>query len=127
MKQTNTILVVDDFQSIRRVQGNTLARYGFKTKEAEHGKAALDILYSGDAEIDLIVSDYNMPVMDGLELLNKVKADHKFKDIPFILLTSEECKEKKKEAKNAGLDAWITKPYKIDAFINRINFLLKNN
>lgn len=127
MSQTNTILVVDDFQSIRRVQESTLARYGFNTKEAENGKVALDILLAENDDIGLIISDYNMPVLDGMELLTEVKKHDKLKRLPFIMLTSEVNKEKMKEAKSAGLDAWITKPYKIDSFINRINFLMKNS
>ncbi|UII25413.1 response regulator [Fulvivirga maritima] len=120
----HTILVVDDFASIRQVVAETLHRHGFKTEEARDGNDALEKLKNGSLEIDLILSDFNMPNLDGLGLLRAVKGDPKLKKYPFILLTSEQDTEKKRLAKEAGLDAWIQKPYKIENFIGMINYTI---
>ncbi len=118
----HTILVVDDFESIRKVIADTLHRHGFQTIGAKNGKDALEILEASEKPIDLILSDFNMPVMNGFDLLKKVKSNETLKKHPFILLTSEASTEKKKLAKEAGLDAWIEKPYKIDTFISLIKY-----
>ncbi len=118
----HTILVVDDFESIRKVISETLNRHGFTTVHARNGKDALDILQKGYHKIDLILSDYNMPDMSGFDLLKEVKSSQELKKHPFILLTSETNTEKKKQAKEAGLDAWIEKPYKIESFISLIKY-----
>lgn len=121
MESRKTILVVDDFQSIRKVICETLEKYGFKTMQAENGSAALEILSVSYSKIDLILSDYNMPSMGGQELLEKIKGSRSLASIPFVLLTSENDREKMVRAKRSGLDAWVQKPYKINAFIDILN------
>lgn len=121
-EQAYTILVVDDFASIRKVVAETLHRYGFQTLEAKDGEDALTQLRQSGNKIDLIISDYNMPNMDGYTLLEHVKGDPTLKQHPFILLTSEDNNEKKKKAKEVGLEAWVTKPYKIDSFVALIKY-----
>ena len=121
-EQNYTILIVDDFASIRKVIGDTLHRHGYRTLEAENGQDALNQLRQSDNKIDLIISDYNMPMMDGYQLLESVKGDPDLKQHPIILLTSEDNTEKKKKAKEVGLDAWVTKPYKIENFMNLIKY-----
>nr|WKN36708.1 response regulator [Tunicatimonas sp. TK19036] len=121
-EQAYTILVVDDFASIRKVIGDTLHRYGYNTLEAQNGEDALNQLRQNGNKIDLIISDYNMPTMDGYKLLEHVKGDPALKQHPFILLTSEDNNDKKKKAKEVGLDAWVTKPYKIDSFMALIKY-----
>ncbi|WP_020533360.1 response regulator [Flexithrix dorotheae] len=127
MNKPPRILIVDDFQSIRRVLGNTLTTHGFEITEAENGKKALDFLLGSNQPIDLILSDYNMPEMNGFEFLESVKKSNSLKNIPFVLLTSETSREKMKEAKAAGLDAWIEKPYKIEAFITQIKYCIEKS
>jgi len=125
MGKNSTILVVDDFKSIRKVVSDTLHNYGFKTIEAENGQEALAILNEEAKNIDLILSDYNMPSINGQELLEKVKENSLFKNIPFVLLTSENDREKIMKAKEVGLDAWIQKPYKIKAFVDLLNYTIE--
>lgn len=121
-EQSYTILIVDDFESIRKVIGDTLHQHGFKTMEAKNGRHALTVLREPETKINLIISDYNMPEMNGFALLKHVKEDPILKKYPFILLTSEDDTEKKKRAKEIGLDAWVTKPYKIDSLISLIKY-----
>lgn len=118
------ILVVEDFKSIRNVICNTLNGYGFETLEAENGKIATSVLDQNPGKIDLIISDYNMPEMNGYELLKATKESPMHKNIPMILITSEKDLNKMKEAKALGLGAWIQKPYKIENLIDQINYCI---
>ena len=104
------VLVVDDFPTMRRIVKNILKQIGFENiDEAENGKDAFKKLKSGD--YGLVVSDWNMPVMDGLEFLKNVRNDSQLKDIPFLMVTAEAEKEKVIEAIKAGVDNYIVKPF----------------
>ena len=104
------VLVVDDFPTMRRIVRNLLRQLGFENvDEAENGEDALKKLRS--AEYGLVVSDWNMPVMEGIELLKNVRSDPQLKDIPFLMVTAEAEKEKVIEAIKAGVDNYIVKPF----------------
>lgn len=104
------VLVVDDFPTMRRIVKNLLKQLGFENiEEAENGEDALRKLKSGD--FGLVVSDWNMPVMEGIELLRRVRSDPQLKDIPFLMVTAEAEKEKVIEAIKAGVDNYIVKPF----------------
>ena len=104
------VLVVDDFPTMRRIVKNILKQIGFENiDEAENGKDAFKKLKSGD--YGLVVSDWNMPVMDGLEFLKNIRNDSQLKDIPFLMVTAEAEKEKVVEAIKAGVDNYIVKPF----------------
>jgi len=104
------VLTVDDFPTMRRIVKNLLKQLGFENiDEAENGEDALKKLRS--AEYGLVVSDWNMPVMEGIELLKNVRSDPQLKDIPFLMVTAEAEKEKVIEAIKAGVDNYIIKPF----------------
>ena len=104
------ILVVDDSTPIRRVVKTTLAGLGFRRViEANNGEAAWQMLQSGD--VKLIISDWNMPNMTGIELLKAVRGDERFKTLPFLMLTTMAEKEHVLEAKLAGVSNYILKPF----------------
>lgn len=104
------ILVVDDFQTMRRIIINLLRQLGFNNvAEAADGKQALDKVR--EEQIDLIVSDWNMPNMTGIEFLKHVRADEKTKKIPFIMVTAEGKKENVIAAVHAGVSNYIVKPF----------------
>lgn len=104
------VLVVDDFPTMRRIVKNLLKQLGFENiDEAENGEDALNKLKSG--EYGLVVSDWNMPVMEGIELLKNVRNDPQLKDIPFLMVTAEAEKEKVIEAIKAGVDNYVVKPF----------------
>ncbi|UII31840.1 response regulator [Fulvivirga ulvae] len=115
-----TILVVDDFSSIQKFLCETLEKKGYKTLGASDGIEAYKLL-SENKVVDLVLSDYNMPNCTGMELLNKIKANEKLAHIPVIFLTTETKVEKMQAAKEAGLFAWIRKPYNADAFFAQID------
>jgi two-component system chemotaxis response regulator CheY len=103
-------LVVDDFSTMRRIVRNLLKELGFtRVEEAEDGVAALAKLREGGFEF--VVSDWNMPNMDGLTLLQNVRADPKLKTLPFLMITAEAKKENIIAAAQAGASGYIVKPF----------------
>ncbi|QJA05519.1 response regulator [Thermosulfurimonas marina] len=104
------VLVVDDFATMRKIIKNILTQLGFKNiLEADDGTTAWEILQK--EPVDLIISDWNMPKMSGLELLKKVRADEKLKDTPFLMVTAEAQKENIIEAAKYRVSQYIVKPF----------------
>lgn len=104
------ILVVDDFSTMRRVVKNLLAELGFtQFDEADDGITAWPMIQTGN--YDFIVSDWNMPEMTGIELLNLVRADSELKHTPFLIITAEAKRSQMLEAVQAGVDEYIVKPF----------------
>jgi two-component system chemotaxis response regulator CheY len=104
------VLVVDDFPTMRRIVKNLLKQLGFENiDEADDGVNALAKLKNGG--FGLVVSDWNMPNMEGIDLLRAVRQEPSVKDIPFLMVTAEAEKEKVIEAIKAGVDNYIVKPF----------------
>jgi CheY-like chemotaxis protein len=116
----NTILVVEDFASIRTFVCETLSRKGYETIGAGNSKEALTILSDKGEEINLVLTDYNMPDGTGYELLKKIKNNPVTANIPVIFLTTESSPDKMKLAKEAGLFSWVKKPYRAENFFDQI-------
>jgi two-component system chemotaxis response regulator CheY len=103
-------LVVDDFSTMRRIVRNLLKELGFtNVEEAEDGVVALSKLQGGS--FDFVVSDWNMPNMDGLTLLQTVRSDPALKNLPFLMITAEAKKENIIAAAQAGASGYIVKPF----------------
>ena len=118
-----TVLVVDDFSTMRRIVRNILRDLEFKNiLEAENGSSALDILNSQD--VDLVVSDWNMPKMTGLELLKSVRAADRLKNIPFLMVTAEAQKENIVEAVKAKVSNYIVKPFNAETLKTKLSSVL---
>ena len=104
------VLVVDDFATMRRILKNILKEIGFSNiSEAENGKDALKELKNN--KYDLILCDWNMPEMSGLELLKQVRADDGLKGLPFVMVTAEAQKDNIIEAGQAGVTNYVVKPF----------------
>jgi two-component system chemotaxis response regulator CheY len=104
------ILIVDDFSTMRRIIKNLLRDLGFtNTAEADDGITALPMLQSGNFE--LLVTDWNMPGMQGIDLLRAVRADPKLATLPVLMVTAEQKKEQIIEAAKAGVNGYIVKPF----------------
>ncbi|QEP43184.1 response regulator [Ectothiorhodospiraceae bacterium BW-2] len=104
------ILIVDDFSTMRRIIKNLLRELGFtNTAEADDGLTALPMLESGD--FDLLITDWNMPGMQGIDLLRKVRATPKLAKMPVLMVTAEQKKEQIVEAAQAGVNGYIVKPF----------------
>jgi two-component system, chemotaxis family, chemotaxis protein CheY len=109
------VLVVDDFATMRRIVKGVLRQLGFSNIiEAEDGNAAMGELKK--EKIGLIVSDWNMPNMSGLDLLKAVRGDTDLKSIPFLMVTAEGQKENVIEAVKAGVSNYIVKPFTPETF-----------
>jgi two-component system chemotaxis response regulator CheY len=104
-----TILVVDDSASIRQVVGIALKGAGYDVIEASDGRDALSKMTG--QKIHLIISDVNMPNMDGITFLKEVKASASYKFTPVIMLTTEAGQDKMQEGRAAGAKAWLVKPF----------------
>ena len=104
-----TILIVDDSASIRQVVGIALRGAGYEVIEACDGKDALGKMTG--QKIHLIISDVNMPNMDGITFLKEVKANPRYKFTPVIMLTTEAGQDKMAEGRAAGAKAWVVKPF----------------
>jgi two-component system chemotaxis response regulator CheY len=103
------VLIVDDSVSMRQMVGFTLRQGGFDVVEAGHGQEAIDKLKG--TSVDLVITDLNMPVMDGITLIRKLRADAGTKSKPILMLTTEGLAAKKEEGKAAGATGWIVKPF----------------
>ncbi|NVK24902.1 MAG: response regulator [Gammaproteobacteria bacterium] len=103
------ILAVDDSASMRQMVSFTLKKSGYDVTEAKDGQEALNIAQS--AQFDVIISDVNMPVMDGITLVKNLRALPQFKFTPILMLTTESGTDKKSEGKAAGATGWIVKPF----------------
>ena len=123
-KKNLNVLVVDDFNTMRRIVKNCLKQLGFDNiAEAEDGEAALTKLREGSFQ--LIISDWNMPKMMGIDLLRAVRADNKLKGIPFLMVTAEAQKENVIEAAKAGVSNYIIKPFTPDQVQTKLEAIFK--
>ncbi|MFT4652759.1 MAG: two-component system chemotaxis response regulator CheY [Patiriisocius sp.] len=104
------ILVVDDFSTMRRIIKNLLKDLGFANiQEADDGNTALPMLQQGD--FDFVVTDWNMPGMQGIDLLRAIRADDKLKHLPVLMVTAEAKKEQIVAAAQAGVNGYVVKPF----------------
>jgi two-component system, chemotaxis family, chemotaxis protein CheY len=103
------ILTVADSKTMRDMVSFTLRKAGFDVAEAEDGKAALTVL--GGSKFDLIITDLNMPNMDGISLIKTVRSNSQHRGIPILILTTESNVAKKAEGKAAGATGWLVKPF----------------
>jgi len=118
-----TFLVVDDFSTMRRIVVGLLRQCGAsRVLEAEDGVEALRIIEGNP--VDVVVSDWNMPHMTGLELLKALRATPKFARMPFLLITAEGKKENIVEAAQAGADGYIVKPFTQDTLQEKLTRIL---
>ena len=117
------VLVADDFATMRRIVKGVLKQLGFQNiVEAEDGSKALEALKK--EEVGLIISDWNMPKMTGLDLLKAVRSDDGLKSIPFIMVTAEGLKENVLEAVKAGVTNYVVKPFTPEGFSEKIQAAL---
>lgn len=120
-----TILIVDDSASLRRVVEIALTSAGYEVIEASDGKDALNKLARlGGKKVHLIISDVNMPNMNGIDFVTEVKKDSAYKFTPVIMLTTEGQDEIKNQGRAAGAKAWIVKPFNPTQMLNAVQKLI---
>lgn len=118
-----TALVVDDSASMRQMVTFTLQSAGFETIEGTNGAEALKA--SENKNVDLVVTDLNMPVMDGITLVKELRARPGFKFTPILLLTTESQDSKKQEGKQAGATGWMVKPFNPDQLLTIVKKVVR--
>jgi two-component system chemotaxis response regulator CheY len=119
---SKTIMTVDDSASVRQMVSLTLKDAGYSVIEACDGKDAMSKL---TGPVDMIVTDLNMPNMDGIAFIKAVRADARYKFVPVVMLTTESQASKKEEGKAAGATGWIVKPFKPDQLLAVAKKLLR--
>lgn len=119
---TRTIMTVDDSTSMRQMVKATLQSAGYGVVEAADGQEALD--YARENSVDLVISDVNMPRMDGITLVHELRALSTYRLTPLLLLTTESSQEKKLEGKRAGATGWIVKPFNPQQLLATLQKLL---
>ena len=119
------VLIVDDYKTMLRIIENLLKQLGFKNVlQATDGSAALKILR--ETPVGLVISDWNMQPMTGLQLLKEVRADDRLKPTPFIMITAESKTENVVAAKEAGVNNYIVKPFNAETLKTKITAVIGN-
>ncbi len=121
MTQPTRILIVDDSASMRALLYHALSANGFHVEQADDGLSGLEWLAMN--EVDLVITDINMPRLDGFGLIERLRAGTRHRDRPILVLTTESSREKKDRARNAGATGWIVKPFdpeKLVATVRRV-------
>ena len=117
------IIIVDDSPSMRNMVTTTLLASGHQVDDAGDGQAALSKIKNG--QYDAIISDINMPIMDGIELVKQVRSLPSYKYTPILLLTTESANDKKLEGKSAGATGWLVKPFNPEKLIATVDRVLR--
>ncbi len=118
------ILIVDDMSTMRRITKNFLKQLGFNNlEEAENGQDGLNKLRAD--KYGFVVSDWNIPVMTGIEMLRAIRADEKLKTTPVLMVTAEAQKENIVEAAQAGVNNYVVKPFTAEILQDKINKIFK--
>ncbi|MGA2125482.1 MAG: response regulator [Xanthobacteraceae bacterium] len=113
------VLTVDDSKTMRDMVSFTLESAGFEVVKAEDGLRALSLL--AGTKVDLIITDINMPNMDGVTLVKTLRADAAYKSMPILILTTEGGDDKKAQGRAAGATGWIVKPFAPDKLLQVVN------
>jgi two-component system chemotaxis response regulator CheY len=120
MDLTMKILIVDDFATMRKILRNILKQIGFTNiSDADDGTTALKALQK--EKFDLILCDWNMPEMPGIDLLNAIRSDDALKDIPFVMVTAEAQKDNILDAVKAGVSNYVVKPFTAETINEKLN------
>lgn len=118
------VLIVDDFSTMRRIIKNLLRDLGFtNTHEADDGTTALPMLQGGG--FDLLITDWNMPGMRGIELLKTVRADEALSSLPVLMVTAESKRDQIVEAAQAGVNAYVVKPFTAGTLEEKIRLIFE--
>jgi two-component system chemotaxis response regulator CheY len=119
----HTLLIVDDSASMRQMVSFTLKDAGYEVISANNGKDALT--KADNAKIAMVITDLNMPEMDGIELIKQLRGKPGFKFTPIVMLTTESQDSKKLAGKQAGASGWIVKPFKPDQLLDTVKKFVK--
>jgi two-component system chemotaxis response regulator CheY len=123
MENKKTALVVDDSEIVRKIMSNLVSKLGFKVVEAVDGIDAIE--KSLEHDIKLFVVDINMPGLDGISFVKRLRKTARYKDAPIVIVSTESDEKDIQMAFEAGADLYFTKPVKIDNFLQKVGNLIK--
>jgi len=113
------VLTVDDSRTMLAMLQHTLSKAGFEVLQAADGQQGLDVL--AQRNVDVVITDINMPIMDGIEFIKNVRGSGGNQSLPILILTTETSQEKRNEGRSAGGTGWIVKPFDPEKLISVIN------
>jgi len=116
------VLTVDDSRTILAMLHHTLSNAGFEVLQAEDGQKGLDVLR--DQDVDVVITDINMPVMDGIEFIKQVRSSGQYQSLPILILTTETSQDKRDQGRAAGGTGWIVKPFDPEKLISVLHRVL---
>ncbi len=119
------LIVADDSRLVRGIVEKAVASIGFEAVLAENGREALNILEANDQDINLVLLDWNMPVLNGIDVIRTMRRDDRFKKIPVLMVSTESEDDRIQEAITAGAHGYLTKPFTKDQLINAIHQVLE--
>jgi two-component system, chemotaxis family, chemotaxis protein CheY len=119
----STALVIDDSRAIRMILGRTLNRFGYEVCSAANGREALDMIGQQNFELSVILVDWNMPEMNGLDFVKTIRADPKYREVPLMMVTTETEIEQMDRALEAGANEYVMKPFTDDAIADKLRLL----
>jgi two-component system, chemotaxis family, chemotaxis protein CheY len=119
-------IVADDSRLIRGIIEKTAVSIGFEAVQAGNGEEAMNILEADGQDIHLVLLDWNMPVLNGIEVIKKMRGDDRFKRIPVLMISTESEEDRIKEAMNAGAQGYLTKPFTADKLLDAIRHVMGN-
>jgi two-component system chemotaxis response regulator CheY len=123
---TTKVLIVDDMMTMRKLVSKTCKDIGFQNLvEAADGIQAWEAIQSSSPPIGLVISDWNMPNCSGLDLVKRIRADSRFKNTPFIMVTAEAEQHQVLEAIKSGVDNYVVKPFGKDQLIEKLEAVYK--
>lgn len=118
------LLVVDDSRLIRGIIGKTVTSMGFKAIQVDNGRDALDLLNTNGENINMVLLDWNMPFLNGIDVLKSMRNDDRFRHIPVLMISTESEDERINEAMTVGAQGYLTKPFTSEKLIDAINTVL---
>jgi two-component system chemotaxis response regulator CheY len=113
-------LVVDDSRAIRMLLNKTLSQLGYEVQEAANGREALEIIETGNSEVKLVLADWNMPEMNGLDLLKRLRQNPALTSLAVVMVTTETEIEQIAEAMEAGANEYVMKPFTRDILVEKL-------
>jgi two-component system chemotaxis response regulator CheY len=116
-------MVIDDSRAIRMILARTLRQLGYEVAEAQDGREALAVLDRNAAEVELILVDWNMPEMNGLEFIKRVRAQDRYKDLKLMMVTTETQVEQMMAALDAGANEYVMKPFTREVIEDKLRVL----
>lgn len=116
-------LVIDDSRAIRMILGRTLTRFGYEVVSAANGREALDLIHDNGLDPAVVLVDWNMPEMNGLDFVKKLRAEPRYKSVPLMMVTTETEIEQMYRALEAGADEYVMKPFTDDVIADKLRIL----